>query len=161
MDLSLSSRLFSSLLPPPFSLLLLPPFSLLSFSPILPSLLLPEKLVKLTAVRLVNSYGPPLVSQLSFTLIQWASDSANHAAWKEIMAANPEVTHDPFDDVEGNFTFGDGALMLTAALSMNKARRLGWTGFVDTRESIFEMYREMNTLGMVPRMKVESARPMV
>jgi len=44
---------------------------------------------------------------------------------------------------------------------MNKARRMGWTGFVDTMEAVFEMYKEMGDLGMVPRMKVGEARPLV
>jgi hypothetical protein len=92
---------------------------------------------------------------------QWASDPENSTAWHEIMTANPHITYDPFADIEGNFTFGDGAFMRIGPLCMNKARRLGWTGFVDTRESLFEMYREMSMLGMLPPMKLDAARPMV
>lgn len=106
------------------------------------------------------SGGPPLINKFSFTLQQWASKPENAAAWREIMAANPSVTYDPFADVEGNFTFGDAAFIHVGVLSMNKARRMGWTGFVDTRESIFEMYREMAVLGMLPAMKVDAAKPM-
>lgn len=106
-------------------------------------------------------YGPPVVNKFVHTMKQWASDPKNAAAWKDIMAASPSVTYDPFTDVEGNFTFGDGALVPGGQLSMNKARRMGWTGFVDTCESIFEMYREMAQLGMLPPMKTDAARPLV
>lgn len=105
--------------------------------------------------------GPPLVDKFSFTLQQWASKPENAAAWQQIMDENPNVKFNPFADIEGNFTFGDAAFIHVGVLGMNKARRLGWTGFVDTLEGIFEMYREMAVLGMVPPMKVESARPLV
>lgn len=44
---------------------------------------------------------------------------------------------------------------------MNKARRLGWNGFVDTMESLFEIYSEMGDLGMLPRLKVKEPKPLV
>ena len=68
------------------------------------------------------------------------------------------LTHNPFEDIEANFSCGDAAC-ITTMLCENKARRLGWTGFVDTMESVFEMYREMEPLGMVPAMKVDSPKP--
>lgn len=95
-----------------------------------------------------------------YTLSQWASDPDNAAAWKEIMAADPSVTYDPFADIYHNFTFGDAALMHVGELSMNKARRMGWTGFVDTRESIYEMYDELSALGLLPPMKANNPRPL-
>ena len=104
-------------------------------------------------------YGPPAVTKFTYTLQQWASDAKNAAAWKEIMAANPGVTHDPFTDVDGNFIFGDGAFSCMP-LSPNKAHRMGWTGFVDARESVFEMYREMAQLGMLPPLTTDAARPL-
>lgn len=87
-------------------------------------------------------YGPPNKVTLQFMLTQWAKDEKNHEAWKQIMKdSGGRLTHDPFEDIEAHFTFGDGAIMgVGGLLSMNKARRLGWTGFVDTVESVFEMY---------------------
>jgi hypothetical protein len=76
-------------------------------------------------------------------------------------ASGGQVTQNPFTDVEANFTFGDAALLISPSLSMNKARRLGWTGFVDTRESLFEMYTEMGELGMLPRLKAPAPKPLV
>ena len=43
---------------------------------------------------------------------------------------------------------------------MDKARLMGWNGFVDTLEAVFEMYYEMEKLGMLPKMKVDAARPL-
>lgn len=71
------------------------------------------------------------------------------------------LTLNPFDDVETHFEMGDKALLGLPILSMNKARRMGWTGFVDTRESLFEMYSELVKLGMLPLMKVDEVKPMV
>jgi hypothetical protein len=76
-------------------------------------------------------------------------------------SSDGKITQDPFIDVEANFTFGDAALLISPSLSMNKARRLGWTGFVDTRESLFEMYSEMAELGMLPAMTVREAKPLI
>lgn len=76
-------------------------------------------------------------------------------------ASGGQLTDDPFRDVETNFVFGDAAFMSMGSMCMNKARRMGWTGFVDTMESIFEMYSEMGKLGMVPQMKVDKAKPLI
>jgi hypothetical protein len=74
--------------------------------------------------------------------------------------AKHNLTHDPFEDIEGNFTFGDAAAWgLGIALSMNKAKYFGFCGFVDTTESIHKAYDEMNSLGMLPPMVVKNPRP--
>ena len=107
-------------------------------------------------------YGPAPINHFSFFLTKWAEDPINAQAWRSLMASSGgKLTQDPFTDVQANFTFGDAALFVSGVLSMNKARRLGWTGFVDTRESIFEMYSEMARLGMLPPMKVHEAKPLV
>ena len=106
-------------------------------------------------------YGPARPATFAFTLTQWAQDAANHAAWKEIMT-NHGVTHDPFEDVEAHFAFGDAAAWgLAMQLSMNKARYFGWTGHVDTLESLFLAYGELNRIGMLPPLVVERAEPLV
>ena len=45
-----------------------------------------------------------------------------------------QLTDNPFKDVVANFAFGDAAFIKFGSLNMNKAKRLGWTGFVDTME---------------------------
>ena len=95
------------------------------------------------------------------TLSGWAREKVNQQAWKEIMQqSGGKVTHNPFDDIEGNFSCADAA-WITVMLSPNKARLLGWSGFVDTIEAVFEMYRDMEKLGMVPAMKVDKPQPHV
>lgn len=76
-------------------------------------------------------------------------------------ASNGQLKYNPFDDIEAGFGCADAALAPVPVVNMNKARRLGWTGFVDTRESVFKMYQEMVELGMLPRLKVDEARPLV
>lgn len=106
-------------------------------------------------------YGPPIKTRVSATFTAWAQDPANQKAWRELMEqSSGRLTHNPFEDVEAAFSFADAAF-LTVMLCPNKGRLMGWTGFVDTIESVFEMYREMESLGMVPAMKVDKPQPMV
>jgi len=107
-------------------------------------------------------YGPPGKPRFAFTLVQWAQESGNHEAWKEIMKKH-QLDDDPFEgDVEGNFTFGDAAAWaLSLTLSMNKARYFGWTGHVDTLESLFLAYGELNKIGMLPPLVVDKANPLI
>ncbi|EHY58762.1 hypothetical protein HRR83_007488 [Exophiala dermatitidis] len=108
-------------------------------------------------------YGPPKISRRLFSLVDWARNPTNKTIWEtEIMQPSQgQVSDNPFADPEASFTFGDAALASFGSLCMNKARRLGWTGFVDTIESVFQMYQEMAALGMLPKMKVDKPRPLV
>lgn len=74
-------------------------------------------------------YGPAHVNKFAFTLSSWATEQANHDAWREIMReSGGKIAFDPFEDVEANFAFGDGAYVKIGCLSMGKARGMGWTG---------------------------------
>lgn len=107
-------------------------------------------------------YGPPTVYKVLCSFVKLAKEPENKAAWEEMMvASNGQLTSNPFEDPEENFQMGDGCLIPMAALNMNKARRMGWTGYVDTIESIFEMYEENAKLGLLPEMVVSEPRPMV
>ncbi|KIV96338.1 hypothetical protein PV10_00219 [Exophiala mesophila] len=107
-------------------------------------------------------YGPPTELRVRFSLVEWASQPENKKAWEEIMASSGgQLVDNPFEDTVANFSFGDAALMQLLSLNMNKARRLGWTGFVDSIECLFHMYSEMGDLGMLPRLKVDKANPLV
>ena len=100
--------------------------------------------------------------QYSFALTQWAHDPLNQKAWKEIMEKH-KLIQNPFEDIGGLFPFADALTwgMANINLSMNKARLMGWTGFVDTTEAIFQTFSEMNKLKMLPPPVVEKARPNV
>lgn len=56
---------------------------------------------------------------------------------------------------------GDFAYLAFGTVTMNKARRYGFCGFVDTLESIFELFQGMEKLGTLPLMKVQAAQPQV
>ncbi|KAE9581310.1 Short chain dehydrogenase gsfE [Colletotrichum fructicola] len=105
-------------------------------------------------------YGPPLSYKSSFTLRDWAADKKNVETWHAIMKeSGGKITHDPFKDPD-TFFMGDFAYLRFGSVSLNKARRFGWTGFLDTMESIFESYQEMEKLGMLPSMQVDAAQPL-
>ncbi|KAF2770451.1 hypothetical protein EJ03DRAFT_373791 [Teratosphaeria nubilosa] len=105
-------------------------------------------------------YGPQGKPRFSFTLSKWAEDPANHEAWKETMKKH-KLTVDPFEDIEGHFPFGDAvAFGPPIQLSMNKARCFGWTGHVDTLESLHLAYDELHKIGMLPPIVAE-AKPLV
>jgi hypothetical protein len=94
-------------------------------------------------------------------LVDWAKKSENHDAWKKIMSEHG-LTQDPFEDIEAHFTYGDAAAWgLAMQLSMNKAKYFGFTGHVDTLESLFWAYGELNKLKMLPPLKVERANALI
>lgn len=81
------------------------------------------------------SYGPAPQIRTLWTLVDWASKPENAKAWEELMSASGgQLTDNPFKDVNANFAFGDAAFIKVQSMNMNKAKRLGWTGFVDTME---------------------------
>ncbi|KAK7423381.1 hypothetical protein QQZ08_009058 [Neonectria magnoliae] len=107
-------------------------------------------------------YGPPTKLSTIFTLQEWFEDPTNKAEWKKIMAESAgRVTYDVSEGDASIAMMGDFAYLTFGTLSMNKARKHGWTGHVDFLESIFEMYQEMAFFGMLPSMEVTEPRPLV
>lgn len=105
-------------------------------------------------------YGAPAKKKFSFTLSEWAARPENAKAWREIMEKE-KLSHDPFEDVEAHFTFGDAAAWgLALCLSTAKARYFGFTGYVDTLESLHFAYGELHKLGMLPPLKAK-AQPLI
>ncbi|RSM04062.1 hypothetical protein CEP52_007067 [Fusarium oligoseptatum] len=105
-------------------------------------------------------YGPPLNLDLKFYLAEWFKDPSNKSTWEEIMAES-DVTANPFADGTAEQMMGDFAYLRFGTLSMNKARLYGFSGFVDSCESIFESFVDMERLGLLPPMKVPAARALV
>ncbi|RMX84493.1 hypothetical protein D0869_04541 [Hortaea werneckii] len=69
---------------------------------------------------------------------------------------------DPFDQSKrGDVFSGDWTHYKIGQPSVAKLRRFGFNGFVDTMESVFEMYQDMTKLGIIPAPRVDAARPMV
>ena len=107
-------------------------------------------------------YGPPMTLRKSSALSEWAADPVNRRTWEEMMQqSNGELTQNLWKSDLTKMMMSDFGYFRVASLSLNKVRRFGFTGFVDTLESIFEMYQEMAEMGMLSRMKVDAARPMI
>jgi hypothetical protein len=109
-------------------------------------------------------YGPPLVSGVSFKMLDWAQEECNKNAWKEIMeASGGAITNNPFEEdvVKDNFQLLDIYFSIVVTASMNKARLQGWTGFADTLEAAFESVQELVGMGLLPPLVADSARPLI
>jgi hypothetical protein len=107
-------------------------------------------------------YGPPLAVKQRFRLVDWAIEPSNKAAWVELMnKSNGRMKRNIFEGSLDEFLMADFTYLPFGTLSMNKARRFGFCGFVDTLECIFEMYQEMAKLGLLPPMKVDAANPLI
>ncbi|GJC77435.1 hypothetical protein ColLi_00273 [Colletotrichum liriopes] len=105
-------------------------------------------------------YGPPMLAKFSFSFQDWAKDEMNAAAWRDTLKeSGGKIICDPFDDFE-SLSMLKWAYHRLGSVCLNKARRHGWTGFVDIIESIFEMYQDMSEDGALPLMQVDSARPL-
>lgn len=106
-------------------------------------------------------YGPPTAIKLSRTLADWSRDPDNEKAWKEMMdESNGDLNVNVFQSGMDVF-MGDFAYCKIGQPSSAKLRRFGFCGFVDTMESVFEMYKDMAKMGVLPGPKVEAARPMI
>lgn len=107
-------------------------------------------------------YGPPLPFRQSYTLLDWAVQPDVKETWETmIKQSNGQMTKNIFESNLKDIFIGDFTMNPFGTLSMNKVRLFGFSGFVDTLESIFEMFTEMTKLGVLPPMKVDAARPLV
>jgi hypothetical protein len=78
-------------------------------------------------------------------------------------SSNGKISSNPFEEsaLNDNFGFLDIFMNGIGTVSMNKARLLGWTGFVDTLEAAFESCQEMAEMGLLPPVVVDTPGPMV
>lgn len=107
-------------------------------------------------------YGPDLDMKKTFTLEEWASESRNRETWRTLMdESGGQLTTDPFEEDTSRFFMGDFVYTPFGTLSMNKVRRFGFNGFVDSFESIFEAFKEFEKYGMLPAAKADAAQPMI
>ena len=99
-----------------------------------------------------RGFGPPGTFRVRFTLVNWAKQDHVQKAWEEIKAKhNLNAGKLQHMDIDRIFGFADGGLMgAPLDLTMNKARKMGWLGFVDSNEAIREVLGEFVELGMLP-----------
>jgi hypothetical protein len=106
-------------------------------------------------------YGPPPAIRLSGSFDEWSKDEANSRAWNQIMEkSGGKVNVDVFEsglDIE----MADFVFYKIGQPSVAKLRRFGFNGFVDTMESVFEMFQDMAKMGIIPAPIVDAAKPMI
>lgn len=106
-------------------------------------------------------YGPPPAIRLSHTFADWGKEDANRHAWAQIMdKSEGQVSVNVFDTDFG-VDMADFVYYKIGQPSVAKLRRFGFNGFVDTMESVFEMYQDMAKMGVIPAPVVDAAKPMV
>jgi hypothetical protein len=99
-----------------------------------------------------RGFGPPATFRVRFTLVDWAKQDKVQKAWEELIAEHG-LKVDKLQDMEIDriFAFTDGGLMGSPLdLTMNKARKMGWHGFVDSNDAIKEVLGEFAELKMIP-----------
>ncbi|KAH0365400.1 hypothetical protein KCU65_g6118, partial [Aureobasidium melanogenum] len=96
-----------------------------------------------------RGWGPPGVVRIKFTLTEWAKQPEVIAAWKEI-ASDAKLNRDDLGDVDRIFGFTDAAILNSwgTLYSNTKLRKYGFYGFVDSTESLFNVFDEFVELKM-------------
>ncbi|KAF2706961.1 hypothetical protein K504DRAFT_459399 [Pleomassaria siparia CBS 279.74] len=100
-----------------------------------------------------RGFGPPATIRTRFTLVSYMQQPSAQKAWASLLSKHNLKAQRLEDmDVERIFSFADMSLAGSGGLdmSMNKARKLGWHGFVDTTECFREVLDEFVGLGMLP-----------
>lgn len=99
-----------------------------------------------------RGFGPPGVYRIRFRLVDWARQDKVQKAWEQLTSKYGLTAGKLQDmDIDRIFGFTDGSLMGTPLdLTMNKARKMGWHGFVDSNDAIIEVLRDFEKLNMLP-----------
>lgn len=98
-----------------------------------------------------RGYGEKGVVKAKFSTARWAKREDVQKAWKEL-AAEHGLSVPEGEELDRIFGFLDGVLCRPAPLlySPNKARKLGWHGFVDSCDALRETFEDLAKLKMVP-----------
>lgn len=99
-----------------------------------------------------RGFGPPATYRVRFRLVDWARQEKVQKAWEELTVVHGLSGGKLQDmDIDRIFGFTDGSLMgASLDLTMNKARKMGWHGFVDSNDAIKEVLGEFVGLKMLP-----------
>lgn len=99
-----------------------------------------------------RGFGGPGVIKASFSFLEWSKKPEVIAAWEELRNKHG-LKYSPFGK-RAMDTFGllDAEILGSwgTVMSMDKNRKLGWHGFVDTKEAIKQVIHEMSKHHMVP-----------
>ncbi|KAL4896603.1 hypothetical protein BDV59DRAFT_198962 [Aspergillus ambiguus] len=99
-----------------------------------------------------RGYGGPGVRRYRFLLTEWAKSEPVRRAWREIVEQTGVRWDEVVEDVDAVFGFADNSLGVSypSYFSMGKARKLGFLGYVDSCESLFQTLREFVDLKLLP-----------
>ncbi|KIW50479.1 hypothetical protein PV05_12064 [Exophiala xenobiotica] len=98
------------------------------------------------------SIAPMPILRFKFSFVQWAERPENKTAWKELMEIHG-LRGNPFgESLQRIFEFLDFAVLppFSLTLSVTKARKLGWNGYVDPILSHREVIEEFAAMKMIP-----------
>lgn len=100
----------------------------------------------------LNRHGPPGRVRSTFNLIDWAQQSEVRTAWSELMKAHTLVKDPLQDPTKSNFSSLQFSLTMSWSwqASMDKARKYGWHGHVDSIESMKEVFERFVETKMIP-----------
>jgi NAD dependent epimerase/dehydratase family len=96
-----------------------------------------------------RGYGGRGVSRRKFTLVEWAKRPEVQRAWEELRG---EYGLAEIKEVDRVFAFLDGTMVRASPLlfSSDKARKLGWCGYVDSSEAFLEVFQDLVKIKMIP-----------
>lgn len=99
-----------------------------------------------------RGYGSKGTVQIRMRMSDWAKRDDVKAAWKEMTQQYGLRGDGEFHEVDRTFDFLDGTLNRAAPilLSADKARKLGWHGYVDSAESLLEVFDDFARIKMIP-----------
>ncbi|KAK3716889.1 hypothetical protein LTR37_006239 [Vermiconidia calcicola] len=100
-----------------------------------------------------RGYGPKGRCRSTFSLAEWAKRPETHKAWSELKQEY-QLESDPFAGADGMFHSLQFSLTMSWswATKMDKARKFGWHGHVDTHESMREVFDNFVAFKMIPPM---------
>ncbi|KAL8849811.1 MAG: hypothetical protein Q9221_005227 [Calogaya cf. arnoldii] len=98
---------------------------------------------------LQGKVGPGKVEQ-RIDLIKWSQRSDVKKAWEQL-AAREGVEKDALEKATWGFLGFVLGRNYNIVQSMSKARRLGWTGYIDTWDSLSEVFDELEMEKILPR----------
>lgn len=99
-----------------------------------------------------RGFGGPGVVHPSFSFLEWSKKPEVLEAWEQLKAKHG-LKDSPFGDKAlDNFGLIDNEILggWPRVISMDRSRKLGWHGYVDTKEAIRGVIDDMAALKMVP-----------
>ncbi|PON27728.1 hypothetical protein TGAM01_v203495 [Trichoderma gamsii] len=103
-----------------------------------------------------RGFGPAGKFRTSGTYVEWANRPEVKQAWETLKARhNLAPKPDPFDKIPEIFSLLDIDVLgcWGRSLSMNRSRKQGWNGYIDSCDSFIRTFEELSALKMIPPFK--------